>query len=128
LHVGFLSDTEEPSQEVAGKNRHAQAKHDSGEGAFAATFAKCEREAANNNGDECESLGDRAGKCRLQYRDGVFPRRSALGLGTAGNRQGDSEDQRPPLGCSGERRLFLDFGFFHDFFASPIALDSILLA
>jgi hypothetical protein len=73
----MLGSREEPSHEVDGADRHADAEDNPGKGSFAAAFAESENETANHYGDEREARGDRAGERVLQDLDSILPRREA---------------------------------------------------
>src|SRR5580704_18743514 len=69
----------EPSEEIHGRDSHADTEEDAGEHTFRAAFTKGKGQARNNNGNEGESASNGAGEGLLQYTHGVFPWRSSLG-------------------------------------------------
>jgi hypothetical protein len=71
-HVA-LRPRKEPGEEIHGSYRHADAKDDSSEHSLIPAFTEGEHQAANDNGDEAEALGNRAGESSLKLLDRVFP-------------------------------------------------------
>src|ERR1700730_5473117 len=87
LSVGDVRDLaagEKPGQKIHRGDCHANAEEHAGENAFRATFTEGEGEAGHDDGHERETASDGAGERRLEYADGVFPRRSSR-LGERGS-------------------------------------------
>lgn len=72
-------------------NRHADAKDDAGEHLLRLALAVSEHQTADDDGDQAETLGNRAGEGGLENVHGVVPRVAA---GLCVDRQCGEEHQR----------------------------------
>src|SRR5882672_8010752 len=76
-NVGDLGAGKEPRQEIHRCDSHANAEQHTGKHTLRAAFPKSESKAGHNDRDERETAGDGAGEGRLEYANGVLPRRSS---------------------------------------------------
>src|SRR5260221_6957315 len=63
----------EPRHEVDGSDRHADAKQNPGEDTLRAAFAESEGQPGDDNCDQGQSAGDRAGESLFQNDDRLLP-------------------------------------------------------